>query len=205
LIQLLSSGLPKFCEQKHRSKGVHLSSILQDIYYRDGKGLPDDDLLTHGRLFEDAIARNYEIEFPGEYEHNIEVLYRGIYGTIDFLQYSPIRVHDIKHTARSSKGMNVPIGTIVEPDHPIYGSSYVPNWVQICCYSTMLLSGPREAEGVLCLCHNKGDYKGLKVDYNRWLRRFYKDESIATWNMIESHAIANFCYTCGEKKGNCLC
>jgi hypothetical protein len=203
LIRLSSKGLPRFCEQKHRTRGVHLSSLIQDLFY-DNDSIPDQELLTLGRLVEDSIWRNYQIEQPNEYLHEVEIEWQGIYGTLDFFKLDAMRIKDVKFTFRSSKGPEVGEGEIAPPDHPIYHDKFKANLVQICCYCSMWdMSFDGPTQGILQLIHARGDYTAMKVHPREWDVDFEPEEKEMIWNMIHNHAVANYCFTCGEKKIVC--
>lgn len=204
-VLLLSSGLPDFNPQKVRSRGVHLSDIVNDIVYgRDRDSLPDQNLLTLGRLFEWATIENYKLKFPDEYLELGEIRYDGIIGHPDLYHIDNI-VHEIKYTARSSKGPHVNIGEYApNPQHPIYGEKYWSNWIQVAGYCIMIGMGFNACrEAILELCHSRGDYSDLKVIHNRWKRVFTESELESIWFMLKEHSRNNFCQSCGMLLAKC--
>jgi hypothetical protein len=177
--------------------------LIQDLFY-DNDSIPDQELLTLGRLVEDSIWRNYQLEQPGIYLHEVEIEWQGIYGTLDFFNLDRQRIKDTKFTFRSSKGPEVDIGEIAPPDHPIYHDKFKANWSQVCCYCSMwdmCFDGP--TQGTLQLIHARGDYTKMEVHPREWDADFTPEDKEMIWNMVYNHALENYCFTCGEKKLVC--
>jgi hypothetical protein len=205
-IYLLSSGLPNFCQQHDRPVGPHFSDALNDISYGESARLPDEGLLTLGRLFEYALKKNYEEEFPEYYLDLEHLFYDGIHLTPDlYWSITHGAVIDFKYTHRSNKGEDVQIGCKAPLTHSIYSDNFWSNWQQLKGYTYALRQlGYPCKYSILALLYARGDYTyPVKVKYHMWQREFSDNECKQSWSMVKQHSLNHFCQICGEKlKGN---
>lgn len=203
-IILLSEGLPDLLPMQDRSPGVHVSDIIKYLcikfgHYREDTTIvdsTDDDTISAerrtrmqlGAALEWAIIQRYERTYPDEYMVPPEIELDGIYGHPDLLWLPEETVKEIKLTDRSSAGgssagEHVPIGCVAANDHPIHSRKFLRDWWQLKAYCHMI----GWSTGLLEICHQRGDYKQIRLAHRVWQCEFTSSSLKGNWQMLLNH------------------
>lgn len=186
-IRLVAEGLPDLLPMLHRSPGVHVSHVINDICIRLKHYTPDDPeesddgggRLTRmglGSAWEWALIQRYERHWPGRYVVLGELERDGLYGTPDLFDTEETAVHEMKATWMSTaRGAN--------------DVKFWKYWRQLQAYCAML----GVTKGVLHVVYVNGNYKfgtpGSLPRYRVWECEWSKEEIERSWASLVRHAV----------------
>jgi hypothetical protein len=171
---LEETEMPDLCPMLGRSKGIHVSTVVNYIAKERGY-LPRMDKIFPvvwgqlGKAFENSIARSYRIHYPGRFVDLGELELDGIYGTPDLYDLEQDCIDEIKLAW--------------------LGSKRTPADKKFWRYIAQLKSYCRMADtriGRLKVCHLFSDYAGSPPCYRQYLFRFSKFDLASNWALIKS-------------------
>lgn len=174
---LIFEGMPDLLPMLNRSKGVHVSEVINDLclrlgHYAKREGDDPQTMWELGNALEHAIIARYQLDQPDRYVQPGELELDGKYGTPDLLDVVEMVLHEIKLTWMSTK-------------HGPDSEKFWRYWVQLMAYCHMF--GVRT--GRLHVCHVMGDYRGAPEPiYRCWERTFDDYELAENWAKLTTHS-----------------
>ena len=180
---LIREGLTHLAPSEPRSKGIHISDLINTMAVRLGhyeESEVDDNTRARwqmGHAFERAVVRSlaefYDEAAPTRYQSLGELELDGIYGTPDMYDAGDDAIEEIKLTWMTARR---------GADDP----KFWRYWVQLKSYCRMANTPLAR----LHVCYVNGDY-GTTTSapiYRVWERRFTTRELVENWATMRSHA-----------------
>lgn len=176
MIELVTNTLPDLLPMRHRSPGLHVSSIIHDLcvnhlhHYKPSTADRNTTRMQLGCALEDSIAARFAAQYPNRYIQLGEAIIDGIPGTSDLYDLDLDEPTEIKLTWMSSR-------------HDPLSDKFWRYWTQVGCYAQQtdsLTTG-------LIVVHVNGDYKSNEVIANHWRRHWTATERQKNWDMIRRH------------------
>lgn len=176
--------MPDLAPMPHRSPGMHVSAIINDMCLKLGhyENRDDDDSelpqtrFEVGSAFEHAIIQRLQHRYPKRYFFIGELQKDNISGTPDLMDAKIWAINEMKCTWMSTK-------------HDAESEKFWKYWVQVKAYCWMAES----KVGILRVIHLNGNYryddpKGSQPLYRKYRWDFRKSDLAENWMMLRSHA-----------------